>query len=125
MHTHTHTHLQVTLLADLNGHDGPVWQVSWAHPKFGSLLASCSFDNRVVVWKEVSDNVWQQVYQSPLHTASVNSLCWAPYELGLCLAAASSDGAISVLTYQPDGSWHAEKVRDVDGCWSMLWMADV
>jgi hypothetical protein len=50
-----------------------------------------------------------QVYQSPLHTASVNSLCWAPYELGLALAAASSDGSISVLTYQPDGSWHVDK----------------
>ena len=24
-------------------HDGPVWQVAWAHPKFGTLLASCSF----------------------------------------------------------------------------------
>lgn len=32
---------QITLLADLNGHEGPVWQVAWAHPKFGSLLASC------------------------------------------------------------------------------------
>lgn len=38
-----------------------MWQVGWAHPKFGSLLASCSFDNRVIVWKEVSDNTWQQV----------------------------------------------------------------
>lgn len=53
--------LQISHLADLNGHEGPVWQVAWAHPKFGSLLASCSFDNRVVVWKEMSDNVWQQV----------------------------------------------------------------
>ncbi len=51
-----------------------------------------------------------QVYQSPLHSASVNSLCWAPYELGLVLAAASSDGSLSILTYQPDGSWHADKV---------------
>jgi len=48
---------------------------------------------------------------SPLHSASVNSICWAPYELGLALAAASSDGSLSVLTYQPDGSWFAEKVR--------------
>lgn len=114
---------QVTHLADLNGHEGPVWQVSWAHPKFGSLLASCSFDNRVVVWKEVSDNVWQQVYQSPLHTASVNSLCWAPYELGLSLAAASSDGAVSVLTYQPDGTWHADKMDGAHpiGCTAVSW----
>jgi len=48
-------------LADLRGHEGPVWQVCWAHPKFGSLLASCSFDHRVIVWKEAADNLWQQV----------------------------------------------------------------
>ncbi|KAL4419360.1 hypothetical protein ABPG77_001587 [Micractinium sp. CCAP 211/92] len=114
---------QITLLADLNGHEGPVWQVAWAHPKFGSLLASCSFDSRVIVWKEVSDNVWQQVYQSPLHSASVNSLCWAPYELGLVLAAASSDGSLSILTYQPDGSWHADKIDGAHpvGCTAVSW----
>lgn len=48
-------------LADLRGHEGPVWQVAWAHPKFGSLLASCSFDHRVIIWKETQDNQWQQV----------------------------------------------------------------
>jgi protein transport protein SEC13 len=48
-------------LADLRGHEGPVWQVAWAHPKFGSLLASCSFDHRVIIWKEAQDNQWQQV----------------------------------------------------------------
>ena len=48
-------------LADLRGHEGPVWQVAWAHPKFGQLLASCSFDHRVIVWKEQQDNQWQQV----------------------------------------------------------------
>lgn len=46
----------------------------------------------------------------------MNSLCWAPYELGLSLAAASSDGSLSVLTYQPDGSWHADKVRRLRAC---------
>lgn len=102
---------QVSHLADLAGHDGPVWQVAWAHPKFGSLLASASFDARVVVWKETADNVWQQVYASPVHTASVNSVAWAPYELGLLLAAASSDGSLSVLAYQPDGSWAADRIE--------------
>lgn len=48
-------------VADLRGHEGPVWQVCWAHPKFGSLLASCSFDHRIIVWKETADNQWQQV----------------------------------------------------------------
>lgn len=99
-------------VADLKGHEGPVWQVSWAHPKYGSLLASCSFDHRVIVWKEGQDNQWTQVYISPpsLHTASLNSIAWAPYELGLLLACGSSDGTVSVLEYQQDGSWAATKL---------------
>ena len=28
-------------------HDGPIWQITWAHPKFGNILASCSFDKKV------------------------------------------------------------------------------
>lgn len=39
-----------THLADLLGHDGPVWQVAWAHPKFGTKLASCSYDRHVSAW---------------------------------------------------------------------------
>ena len=48
-------------VADLTGHDGPVWTVCWAHPKFGGLLASCSFDRKVIIWKETQENVWTQV----------------------------------------------------------------
>jgi protein transport protein SEC13 len=50
-------------IADLAGHEGPVWQVSWAHPKFGSLLASCSFDHTVIIWREAQEGVWSQVRQ--------------------------------------------------------------
>lgn len=35
-----------------SSHEGPVWQVAWAHPKFGSILASCSYDGTVIVWQE-------------------------------------------------------------------------
>ena len=31
---------------EIKAHDGAVWQVSWAHPKFGVLLASASFDSK-------------------------------------------------------------------------------
>lgn len=31
----------------LSSHEGPVWQVAWAHPKFGNILASCSYDRKV------------------------------------------------------------------------------
>jgi WD40 repeat protein len=26
--------------------------LAWAHPSFGSILASCSFDGKVFIWKE-------------------------------------------------------------------------
>ena len=65
----------------------------------------------MITRREVSTGVWQQVYASPLHAASVNSVAWAPHELGLALATASSDGALSTLTNQSDGSWAAQRIE--------------
>lgn len=75
---------QRTHLADLRGHEGPVWQVCWAHPRYGSLLASASFDHRVIVWKEGPDGQWQQVRCQPQAAANSQPLaawlllldCW-------------------------------------------------
>ncbi|KAI8907253.1 WD40-repeat-containing domain protein [Gorgonomyces haynaldii] len=92
------------LMASLTGHEGPVWQVAWAHPKFGSILASCSFDSKVFVWKE-NNGQWNKIKDHILHTASVNSIQWAPHEYGLALLCGSSDGKISILTYKDDGNW--------------------
>ena len=39
-------------------HDGPVWAISWAHPRYGNILASCSFDRKVIIWLEVKPNDW-------------------------------------------------------------------
>jgi len=97
------------LLAQLKGHDGPVWQVSWGHPKFGSLLASCGYDRRLVIWKEEEGgenkaSVWSKVFEEISFKASVNSVAWAPHDFGLSLAAACADGTITILTYR-DNTW--------------------
>jgi protein transport protein SEC13 len=34
----------VEFAADLAGHTGPVWEVSWGPAQFGIVLASCSYD---------------------------------------------------------------------------------
>jgi len=96
-------------VAEIKGHEGPIWQIAWAHPKFGSLLASCSYDRRACVWKEISPNQWSKIYEYDSHESSVNSISWAPQEFGLCLACASSDGSISILTYKND-TWEVFRI---------------
>lgn len=88
----------------LIGHEGPVWQVAWAHPKFGTLLASCSYDTKVIIWKE-TNGTWNKIKEHTAHSASVNSVAWAPHEYGLILGCASSDGKVSILTCKDDGTW--------------------
>ncbi|KAI7870038.1 WD40-repeat-containing domain protein [Spinellus fusiger] len=109
------------LVETLTGHEAPVWQVSWAHPKFGSILASCSYDGRVFIWKE-QNSTWSKIKEHNVHTASVNSVSWAPHELGALLVCASSDGRVSVLEYKDDGSWDTF-IIDAHGigCNSVTW----
>lgn len=40
------------LVSCFDSHEGPVWQVAWAHPKFGPILASSSYDGKVFIWKD-------------------------------------------------------------------------
>ena len=93
--------------AELTGHEGPVWQVAWAHPEFGNVLASCSYDRQVFVWKEHSPQMWGLVHKYLGHEGSVNAVAFAPHEAGLRLACASSDENVSVLTHHGEGRWSA------------------
>lgn len=130
----------------LEGHQGPVWQVAWAHPTFGDILASCSYDGKVIIWKDngagsgnntasgpygsqsaygasgYTAGGWTKIKEHTLHTASVNSISWAPHELGSILACASSDGNLSVLTFNNDGTWAVDLVAAHPvGCNAVSW----
>jgi len=115
---------QHRLLADLKGHEGPVWQVCWAHPKYGSMIASCSYDHKIIIWKEGQQGAWSAVYSSgDAHTSSVNSIAWAPHDIGLALVAGSSDGSISILQYVEATGWELKKqegAHDI-GCNTVSW----
>ena len=58
-------------------HTGPVWQVSWAHPKFGVLLASCSYDRTVVVNRENAPGQWSAIYTYKEHEVRGVACCEA------------------------------------------------
>ncbi|KAH3902658.1 probable Protein transport protein SEC13 [Saccharomycodes ludwigii] len=94
-----------TLVDTLIAHEGPVWQVDWAHPKFGIILASCSYDGKIIIWKEdPNTSKWTQIDTYNVHSASVNSIQWAPHEYGPLLLAASSDGNVSVIEFKDNGT---------------------
>ncbi|KAF3197308.1 GTPase-activating protein S13, partial [Orbilia oligospora] len=58
-----------TLVSTLKGHDGPVWCVAWAHPKYGNILASASYDAKVIIWLE-NNGQWGKLIEHTNHTAS-------------------------------------------------------
>lgn len=88
--------LLLTPLILCDSHDQPVWCVTFSHPKHGTLLASSSFDGRIIIWRE-NQSTFTRFHDFAQHTASVNLVAWAPHELGCILAGASSDGHISIL----------------------------
>lgn len=104
-------------------HNGPVWQLAWAHPKYGSLLASCSYDGKVIVWREGgAQGQFQKLAEHALHQASVNSVAWSPPEYGAMLLCSSSDGSVSVLELREDGSWDTRTfTAHAVGCNSACW----
>ncbi|KRZ78833.1 Protein SEC13 -like protein, partial [Trichinella papuae] len=107
--------------AELNDHQGPVWQCSWAHPMFGNMLATCSYDKKVIIWK-CKERKWSKFTEFACHDASVNSVCWAPHEYGMILAFCSADGTATVMS-NIDQSWKQSKILDAHkrGCNAISW----
>ena len=54
-------------------HTGPAWQVAWAHPKYESIIATCGYDQKINIWKEVQPKTWDRVFSSEAG-ASVNTI---------------------------------------------------
>ncbi|XP_064399509.1 protein SEC13 homolog [Halichondria panicea] len=110
------------LVATLVGHEGPVWQVAWAHPKFGNIVASCSYDRKVIIWKETNGS-WGKLYEFCEHKSSVNSIQWGPHEYGLVLACASSDESFSIISTSGDGNWKYQQHENAHtlGCNAISW----
>ena len=52
----------------------------------------------------------------------MNSIAWAPQDLGALLACASSDGKVSILEFKDDGTWDT-KIFNAHGmgCNAVSW----
>ncbi|CAL8081535.1 unnamed protein product [Orchesella dallaii] len=118
------------LAVTLQGHEGPVFQAAWAHPSFGTLLASCSYDKKVIIWQQGSETaadgsvamLWNPMFVYEGHASAVNSVAWAPHQNGLMLACGSADGDISMFKFI-DGMWWVSKIHNAHAisCNSVSW----
>ena len=99
-----------------------MWAVAWAHPEFGNILASCSYDRQIFVWKEHAPQQWGLIHKYLGHEGSVNAISFAPREVGLRLGSASSDENVSVLTYCGEGRWATTMFKaHKTGCNAISW----
>ncbi|KAL8675961.1 MAG: hypothetical protein Q9186_007470 [Xanthomendoza sp. 1 TL-2023] len=98
-----------------SGHDDMISRSrSLAHPKYGNILASSSYDGKVLIWRSQQASQWTQVASFALHSASVNIVSWSPHESGCLLACASSDGDVSILEFA-EGNWGNMKFAAHEG----------
>lgn len=79
-------------------HGASVWKVTWAHPKYGQLIATASFDRTAAVWEEVvrlaGETHWVRRATFVESRTSITDVKFCPKHLGLQLATASADGYI-------------------------------
>lgn len=120
-------------------HQSSIWRLSWAHPEFGQLLASCSEDRTTCIWeeqesiggggeyikkndraisgKQTTGQRWTLKTTLSESRKSVNDVEFAPRHLGLKIATASADGFVRIYE-APDvfslNMWQLEQSIEVE-----------
>lgn len=97
------------LVAQWQAHKGAVTSLSFAHPEFGSLLATCGSDHDAKIWEERSNSTagggssssslasrWTLKAALTEARRAVTCLEFAPRQWGLKLAVGSADGCVRI-----------------------------
>jgi WD40 repeat protein len=88
----------MSLLYELIGHKGNIWQLSFSPD--GNLLASCSSDKTVKIWKFKNES-WECIQTLSNHLRTIRSVSFS--KSGDYLACGSFDSTVSIY-YNEGGS---------------------
>jgi len=90
--------------SEFSAHYGPIWKIKWAHDTLGSVIATCSFDKKVMVFEEniitvvdeqgnpTKKSTWENKASFFNAQEPTEDLKFGPRSKGLVLATCSSDG---------------------------------
>ena len=84
---------------EFQGHDSAIWKVKFAHPDFGNILATCSYDKSVGIWEEkksITGSDWAQRARLIDARESIEDLKFGPRYLGLQLLTGCADGTLRI-----------------------------
>lgn len=96
------------LTSKFRSHSGSVWKVTWAHPEFGQILATCSLDRTAIIWEEVPDATidtkrssdqtshWAKRATLVDSRTSLTDIRFAPKHMGLMLVTCATDGHVRI-----------------------------
>ena len=92
-------------LCSAQEHNATVQRIAWAHPSFGTILATCSSDQSTVVYELCRDATAQNGYALVKYKKIKNTekdivtdVAFAPRQHGLVLATACNDGFVRIYT---------------------------
>jgi nucleoporin SEH1 len=122
------------LTAAFSAHRSAVNGLHWAHPEFGSLLATAGVDHDVKIWEERGGGVgslqsrWTCKASLTEARRAVSSVEFAPRHWGLKLAAGSADGCVRIyeaIDIMNLAQWPVsatlESFAESTGCRSVSW----
>lgn len=111
------------LTSKFRSHSGSVWKVTWAHPEFGQILATCSLDRTAIIWEEVLDTSTNQPSSHWAKRAtlvdsrtSLTDIRFAPKHLGLMLVACATDGHVRIYEAPDITNLSQWSLRDEFNC---------
>jgi len=87
-----------TKASEIIAHIGPIYKLSWSHPSFGPILASCGFDKKVNLFK-IENSKLEKLYEYEMHDNSVKTLKFSPSSNTLLLISGDLNGNIITCEY--------------------------
>ena len=88
-----------TKVSEIPAHIGPIIKLSWSHPSFGPILATCGFDKKVNLFKVESNYKLEKLYEYQMHDNCVKTLKFSPSSNNLLLISGDLNGNIVTCEY--------------------------